>query len=268
MAGAGASAQREYERRARRDRERRREALARSLTLVAAAPLVAYVTVRLAAVAFDEWAYPRLLANAGGGGTDEAAESPLTDALVDTIAWSVAFVAALRVAVVRFGRRHTTGAGAKGAAGERATGRELRRLPEGYRVVPDVRLPGSRANIDHVVIGPTGVFTIETKNYASRVIIRNGTARRGGRSLAPVVAQVTRQAEIIANVVGLPVRPIVCVHGGGVDAGWSHQPKVGQVRFCSGGQLSSVLRSGERSLSASQVDRAASTVGGSLRVSV
>ena len=39
-------------------------------------------------------------------------------------------------------------------------------------VYNDVNLPGKRGNIDHVVIGPTGIYVIETKNYSGRYRIK------------------------------------------------------------------------------------------------
>ncbi|BDZ71411.1 nuclease-related domain-containing protein [Methanobacterium petrolearium] len=36
----------------------------------------------------------------------------------------------------------------------------------------DVNLPGKRGNIDHVVIGPTGIYVIETKNYSGSYRIK------------------------------------------------------------------------------------------------
>jgi hypothetical protein len=39
-------------------------------------------------------------------------------------------------------------------------------------VLHDCLIPGSRANIDHIAVGPTGIFTIETKNYAGTVRVR------------------------------------------------------------------------------------------------
>jgi hypothetical protein len=50
----------------------------------------------------------------------------------------------------------------KGAAGEKSVAHTLSKLPEEFRVVNDVQTP--TGNLDHVVIGPTGVFVIETKN--------------------------------------------------------------------------------------------------------
>lgn len=63
----------------------------------------------------------------------------------------------------------------KGAEGERRVGAELAKLPDEYVVFHDYHprgADGQRAewNIDHVVLGPTGVFVIETKNYGQRAV--------------------------------------------------------------------------------------------------
>ena len=51
-----------------------------------------------------------------------------------------------------------------GLAGERVVGQYLERLhAEGYQVFHDVQ--GPDFNLDHVLIGPAGVFTVETKTW-------------------------------------------------------------------------------------------------------
>lgn len=61
---------------------------------------------------------------------------------------------------------------AKGAAGESLTARELDRLGDEYIVVHDFHplIDGKPAdwNVDHIVIGPNGVFVLDTKNYSSK----------------------------------------------------------------------------------------------------
>ncbi|TFG09707.1 MAG: NERD domain-containing protein [Promethearchaeota archaeon] len=65
-----------------------------------------------------------------------------------------------------------------GAVGETAAIRELKKLPETYFIINEAMLSFSRAirwrkyygyvkscKIDHVVVGPTGIFLIETKNW-------------------------------------------------------------------------------------------------------
>jgi len=58
----------------------------------------------------------------------------------------------------------------KGARGERRTARRLRRLiRRGYIAFHDLGMPGSCANIDHLLIGPSGVFVIDSKQYTGRI---------------------------------------------------------------------------------------------------
>jgi hypothetical protein len=51
----------------------------------------------------------------------------------------------------------------KGAVGEAVIARILTDFPEGYVVINDLSTPFG--NLDHVVVGPTGVFVVETKNF-------------------------------------------------------------------------------------------------------
>jgi hypothetical protein len=56
-----------------------------------------------------------------------------------------------------------------GKRGELAVTRALRGLPDGYVLLNDLMLPKGRGNVDHLLIGPNGLFVIETKNYAANV---------------------------------------------------------------------------------------------------
>ena len=69
----------------------------------------------------------------------------------------------------------------RGAVGEKATACALDRLPaRRWVVLHDLRIPGSRANIDHLVIGPKGVWVVDTKT--TRTQVRAGWRRvRVGR---------------------------------------------------------------------------------------
>lgn len=58
----------------------------------------------------------------------------------------------------------------RGYEGERVIGELLSEgLSEKYYVFNDVRFPGRTANIDHIVIGPSGVFVLNTKNWRGTV---------------------------------------------------------------------------------------------------
>jgi hypothetical protein len=101
---------------------------------------------------------------------------------------------------------HSTAAWAYGANGERALGKLLDPLrDEGLAVLHDRRIPRSKANIDHLVVAPWGVFVVDAKNYKGRVETRN----RGGffstdlrlyvvgRDKTALVAGMTKQAQAV-----------------------------------------------------------------------
>src|SRR6266571_1114104 len=77
-------------------------------------------------------------------------------------------------------------------------------------VLHDRRIPGSRANIDHIVVAPWGVFVIDAKNYKGRVEKRDrggffSTDHRlyvGGRDKTALVAGVTKQVEAVRAALG------------------------------------------------------------------
>ena len=58
----------------------------------------------------------------------------------------------------------------KGWEGEQRVAWELSRLNDEFLLLNDVTLPGVRGNIDHILVGPTGVFVFETKNYSGKYV--------------------------------------------------------------------------------------------------
>jgi len=101
----------------------------------------------------------------------------------------------------------------KGADGEQHVGRLLDRLAtEGkIRALHDRRVPGSRGNIDHIAITPTGIVVIDAKNYTGRVEQRTtGSIFKPGpmklyvnrRDRSTVIAGVHKQIEVISRAVG------------------------------------------------------------------
>jgi hypothetical protein len=57
----------------------------------------------------------------------------------------------------------------RGARGEEKIGRLLEGLGDGWFSLHDINT--GRGNIDHVVIGPAGLFTIETKSHRGRICV-------------------------------------------------------------------------------------------------
>jgi hypothetical protein len=106
----------------------------------------------------------------------------------------------------------------RGAVGERRTARLLAPLErQGWAVLHDLAVPGSRANIDHLVIGPGGVFVIDSKQYRGRLQLDpSGRLWHGRYPLAPTLRSVSFEADQAAQILpdpGVAVVPIVAVHG-------------------------------------------------------
>ena len=171
--------------------------------------------------------------------------SPFGLALVGVIVLGTVAVLVIRPDHVR--------AWAVGAEGERRTAEVLARLEsDGYRVLHDRRIPGSRANIDHVVVGPTGVYVVETKSWSGAVRLRGGAIRIAGRRSA-VIDQVQREADAVAVAVpGTQVTPIVCVHRADLPL---RALEVDGVRVVGPKGLLSRLREGPVRLALADIDR-------------
>jgi hypothetical protein len=112
----------------------------------------------------------------------------------------------------------------RGASGERRTARLLAPLERhGWAVLHDLAVPGSAANLDHLAIGPGGVFVIDSKQYRGHLRLDAvGKLWHGRHPLAPTLRAVSWEADQAAQVLpdpGMAVVPIVAVHGAQVPWG-------------------------------------------------
>lgn len=145
-----------------------------------------------------------------------------------------------------------------GRDGERVFGQflddELR--PRGYYVLHD--LVGGKWNIDHIVVGERGVYTIETKthskpkrgpaivHYDGETISVNG--RKPDRDpIAQARAQAAWLRETLARSIGLDVhvQPIVTFPGWFIESPRGNTP---EVWVLSGKELPSFIENSRRSL--------------------
>jgi nuclease-like protein len=119
---------------------------------------------------------------------------------------------------LRFRASQPTRAWRDGARGERATARRLRRLERcGYTVLHDLAMPGSRANLDHIVIGPSGVFVIASKRYRGRLHqTPDGMLWHGHYPLAQALATLWWEARLVGDTLGtdpqVPITPLLVIH--------------------------------------------------------
>jgi len=99
----------------------------------------------------------------------------------------------------------------------------------------DCRIPGSRANIDHIAIAPSGIWVIDTKSYSGAIkreyrgsvfAGRNVLSVRG-RDRTSLVEAVEAQRELVIASLrstsgGVPVRAALCFVDG--EWGWRVRP--------------------------------------------
>jgi Nuclease-related domain len=126
---------------------------------------------------------------------------------------------------LRFRPSQPTRAWRDGARGERATARRLHRLQRhGYTVLHDLQVPGSHANLDHLAIGPAGVFVIDSKRYRGQLWLGpDGMLWYAGyplaQQLATVVWAAMRLAEALQLPPEVPVQALMVVHRASVPWG-------------------------------------------------
>ncbi len=158
----------------------------------------------------------------------------------------------------------------RGIEGEKAVGQFLEQFrSNGYQVFHDIpgdKIKGEKFNIDHVLIGPGGVFTVETK-YAQKpakgqcIVEKDGdNLRVNGRtpSRNPIIqakAQSKHLSRILSDSTGqkFVVQPLV------VYPGWYVQNKSPDtsVLVLNEGMISNVLANSSVSLASDKVHLAA-----------
>jgi nuclease-like protein len=95
-----------------------------------------------------------------------------------------------------------------GARGERFSGWLLDRLPEGWHVFHDVPVGERGATIDHLVIGPAGVFTVNTKNLRGKIWLAPRTLLVDGRKrdyLPKAVREAGRASRLLGEALRRPI---------------------------------------------------------------
>lgn len=115
----------------------------------------------------------------------------------------------------------------RGAEAEKQTAAMLRGLPKGWHVFHDRQLPGSRANLDHVLVPPNGaaVVVLDTKQWHAAWQTRltaGGMVVCGLEDRHEQVVKVAGYAERVARAIGVPaaqVWPLLVIHGSQIAGG-------------------------------------------------
>ena len=131
------------------------------------------------------------------------------------------------IAVALSDERQSTKSWERGAIGEERLGARLDSLAtDGIAVLHDRRIPGSKANIDHIAITTAGIWVIDAKRYKGRPelkieggILRPRTEKLlvGGRDCTKLIDGALKQVDTVRNLVrDAPVTGALCF----VEADW------------------------------------------------
>ena len=124
---------------------------------------------------------------------------------------------------------------ARGAGGEEHVAKFLAEYLKADAVtLHDRAIPGSPANIDHIVIAPSGVWVIDSKRYKGKVAVVKPLLARtkltiNGRDKSKLIDGLAQQVALVKAVMaevapGMPVRGALCfVH--------SDMPALGKPSF-------------------------------------
>jgi hypothetical protein len=192
-----------------------------------------------------------------------AAAGTVTGVLLD---WRFGLTAAVVLAILDTVHRSRTTAVIPAAvrvtSAQRRTRRRLRRLHRaGYRTLHARAVPGSNCIIDHVVIGPAGVFAVDSERWDRRLPVR---ATQGGQLFHGPYSQTGRlkhaqleageAARLISAVLGhqVRVRPAMVIYGPTVP--WT-VARISGVDVFSGRRLRRYLRAQARASRAQRLDR-------------
>ena len=109
---------------------------------------------------------------------------------------------------------------ARGAGGEELVERALRKRCPDVPVLHDRRIPGSKANIDHIAVAASGVWVIDTKRYNGKLevakpLFGTPTLKVGGRDKTKLVDGLAKQVELVTDAVAaggveVPVHGCFC----------------------------------------------------------
>lgn len=117
----------------------------------------------------------------------------------------------------------------QGAIGEELMSQRLADLPDSFQILHDRRIPGTRANIDHIAVGPSGVWVIDAKRYKGKrptmhvegglVRPRVESLRIGGRDGTKLVNGVRSQIDRVSGALSgldVPITGVLCF----LEADW------------------------------------------------
>ncbi|NJP98724.1 NERD domain-containing protein [Nonomuraea sp. FMUSA5-5] len=171
-------------------------------------------------------------------------------------------IAAVLEAVYRARSNSSVPAWRRTSVAERRTEAQLRRLERsGYRTLHARAIPGSEAQIDHLVVGPTGVYAVDSEKWDRRLPVRVQMGKKlfhGPFDMKPRLTEAKWEAsqasELISKSFGreIAVVPSLAIYGPPVP--WKVM-NIRGVDVYQGDRARKWITKRERALTTAEIDR-------------
>jgi hypothetical protein len=145
----------------------------------------------------------------------------------------------------------------QGSAGERQNAVRIEKLVRDQPVafLHDRRVPGTRANIDHIAVAPSGIYVFDSKNAKGAVKVdwKGLFSRRrwflyvGGRDRTSWVEAVERQMDVVQTQLrttafaGIPIHGALCM-ANSEGLPWVGHPELRAIAICKPRHIAKRLR--------------------------
>ena len=132
-------------------------------------------------------------------------------------------------------------------------------IDHGYVVLDDRHVATARAPVDHLVIGPTGVFVVDRKTWPGQISASNENVYVDGRLRTGATDAVLRATAAVEDVLahelrplGATVRPVISFDSA---SSARFEATIGKIALCGARSLGKVIRTGPPTLGPETVVR-------------
>ncbi|MGV9304461.1 MULTISPECIES: nuclease-related domain-containing protein [unclassified Nonomuraea] len=175
---------------------------------------------------------------------------------------TAAVLAAIADTVYRARSHSTVPAWRRSSVAERRTEAQLKRLERsGYRTLHARAIPGSEAQIDHLVIGPTGVYAVDSEKWDKRLPVRVQMGKKlfhGPFDMKPRLTEAkweaTQASELISKSYGREVTVVASLAIYGPPVPWKIMT-IRDVDVYEGGRARKWITKRERALTDEEIER-------------
>ncbi|MFG1701427.1 nuclease-related domain-containing protein [Nonomuraea sp. NPDC049309] len=171
-------------------------------------------------------------------------------------------IAAIAEAIYRSRSNSSVPAWRRTSVAERRTEAQLRRLERnGYRTLHARAIPGSEAQIDHLVVGPTGVYAVDSEKWDRRLPVRVQMGKKLFHGpfdmkdrLSEAKWEASEASKLISEKLGheISVVPSLAIYGPAVP--WKIMT-IRDVDVYEGHRARKWITKRERALTAAEIDR-------------